>query len=310
MSVAPFLAVAIQYRASVDDYATAGTFSAAMHERMEAVRPLVQPDLPTLVALPEDIGLGLLLCDMLPLVRGCSSLLEAVGVLVEACRGEIEQDPAARDLTPVQGMLRVLTRRKVEPVYRCVFSGLAREYGVYLSAGSAPMLRNGAGAPGNGSYFFAPDGTLLSRQLKVHLMPIEGDEGVGMSAGLLRDLETVNLPFAQVGVAICLDAFQEDILSILNSLQSDVLVQPSFNPEPWTDEKAEDWKGSSWKAVQTSPNLRVALNPMMVGGFFDLQAEGRSSISVSAARTPDGTGYVARASTHDANDIVSAVVSW
>jgi hypothetical protein len=48
----------------------------------------------------------------------------------------------------------------------------------------------------------------------------------------------------------------------------------------------------------------IGVNPMGVGGFFDVRAEGQSSIVAPRARTPDGSGYLARAKSKDQEEIL------
>ncbi|WP_324667838.1 nitrilase-related carbon-nitrogen hydrolase [Geochorda subterranea] len=90
-------------------------------------------------------------------------------------------------------------------------------------------------------------------------------------------------PVGRLGVAICLDAFQEPVVERLVSAGADILVQPSANPGPWTPEQQLDWRRSAWTAVRRWPQLRWGLNPMMVGELLGLRFEGQSSI-VSARR--------------------------
>lgn len=306
---AAFLAVAVQYRATVEDYASIDQFAVAMRLRMEQVARHFQPGLPALVVFPEDIGLGLVLSADFPALRSCRTLEQAGRKLLLRHAAAVAQEQLRRPRAAVAALLKVLSDSHVERFYRETFSQLAREFGVYLCAGSAPIAPD-ARSPDvyNTSYLFGPEGALLATQSKTHLTEPEREQGLHLSAAPLDSSRVVRLPFATVGIAICYDAFQQGVIASLMEQGADVIVQPSFNPAPWTPEQAAEWETGLWCAVQNSTNLRAGINPMMVGGLFDVVGEGRSSIVAPGARTPDGSGYLARAETATQEEIVAAII--
>lgn len=308
MADSPFLAVAIQYRADPTDYATREAFLEAMRLRMERARIGFPPDLPTLVVFPEDIGLGLALTADFPALRGCKTLMDAGHVLLERYAGAVQTEQGRGGASAFSALLRVLSKAHVERAYRETFSTLAGEHGVYLCAGSAPLaLDEATGGVYNVSYLFGPDGALLGAQRKSHLVEMES-RALGLEAGSEAELGVIALPFATVGIAICYDAFHPGVVQALAGQGATVLLQPSFNPQPWTPEQAAEWETGLWHALQTTPGLRAGINPMMVGGLFDVVGEGRSSIVAPRDRTPDGSGYLARAASVDAEEVVSAII--
>lgn len=291
------------------DYASPEAFARAMRRRMESASSRFLPELPTLVVLPEDIGLGLAFTADFDRVLRCRRIAGA-GVILAArhlmavakwrVRGAISLNAA---------LLKTLSDRHIERVYRETFSRLAQEYGVYLCAGSAPIAFDPArAAVYNLSYLFAPDGSLILSQPKTRLLEQEGRRGLGLTAAQESDLQVARLPFCNLGIAVCYDAFFPSVIARLRTQGADVLAQPSFNPEAWTPEQERDWKNGLWSAVQTSPGFRAGINPMMVGGFFEIQAEGVSSIVAPVSRTPDGSGYLSRARSPIQDEIVHAVI--
>jgi predicted amidohydrolase len=309
LSGSPFLAVAIQYRASIQDYATPEAFAHAMRERMESVSRHFQTNLPALVVFPEDIGLGLVFTNDFSSILDCTKIAQA-GVILAArymlavgrwkMRGAISLNAA---------LVKTLSDNHIERIYRETFSRLAKEFGVYLCAGSAPIAPDLARATVyNLSYLFAPDGSLILSQPKTHLLEQEAKNGLGLTAARESELQVVSLPFCKLGIAVCYDAFFPSVIERLRNLGADVLVQPSFNPCVWSREQELDWKNGLWKAVQSAPGFRAGINPMMVGGLFDIQGEGVSSIVAPASLTQDRSGYLIRACSPHQEEIIYAVI--
>jgi predicted amidohydrolase len=303
----PFLAVAVQYGLELANYRSEEAFAASVRCCLDAI-PWVS-GIPTLVAFPEDIGLGLILTGDYDSVADAGTLREAGAKLVTRHAGEVATGVMRHRMPVNRALLSILSQRHVERMYRTVFSAAARDYGVFLCAGSAPLHYGIAGNEvRNVSYFFGPDGVLIGAQSKTCLMEIEADGGLSLSAGRIKDLQVFRLPFAAVGVAICLDAFQPEVVKWLVSHGADVLVQPSFNPGPWTADQAAEWETGLFRAVQAHPEIRAGINPMMAGRLFDVQGEGRSSIVAPIAETPDSSGYRVRAASPTEPEVVWAEV--
>ncbi len=291
------------------DYASPETFARAMRERMESARSRFLPDLPTLVVFPEDIGLGLAFTADFEHVRRCRRIARAGVILAARHLMAVTKWRVRGAISLNASLLKTLSDRHVERVYRETFRRLAQEYSVYLCAGSAPIAFDPAqAAVYNLSYLFAPDGSLILSQPKTRLLEQEGQRGLGLTAARESDLQVARLPFCHLGIAICYDAFFPSVIARLKTLGADVLAQPSFNPEAWTPKQERDWKNGLWSAVQSTPGFRAGINPMMVGGLFDIQAEGVSSIVAPASCTPDGSGFLSRARSVDQDEIIHAVI--
>lgn len=287
--------VSVQMRVALEDYQSVQRLATRVDQLIASAKRQVPPNTPTLVVFPEDVGLGMLFLDDYEAVQGCRSIYEAAGVLFQRYAEPVRRLVEAHRVSPTRALLLTLGGR-LESRYRQLFSRAARQHRVTLVAGSAP-LPNSQRRPEvyNACYVFDPQGRLILRQHKVNLIPLEGQEGMGLSAGRMEDLRVVDTPVGKLGVAICLDAFHTEVIEALVQRGAHVIAQPSFNPLPWTPEQAESWRESLWRACQRHPAL-IGVNPMMVGKLFDdVVVEGRSSIVAHASLTRDGSGYLALA---------------
>lgn len=305
-----FRALAVQPHWSAEDFASAEAFRAWLRGQLELVRPHLAPDRPNLVVLTELNGL--------PLV------LRGVPLAVRA--GTFERAALLLFLRHLPRALPVLLRERVSPIraLQLALSGenarlyletcrdLAREYGVYLCCGSAPMprfrleggrVRREAGVLHNETVLLDPQGDLIGVADKVHLTPAEEAGGVDLTPGPLEELRVFPTPVGDLGVAISLDAFREDVTSRLEAQGCTVLLQPDANGAPWTDleglppdpENVRDqpvaWLESSWQATTRGRSIRYAVNPMVVGNLLDLTFDGQSAITGRAEDAPEARSY-------------------
>lgn len=165
---------------------------------------------------------------------------------------------------------------------------------------------------------FGPDGTWIGATDKVFLTP-GAESRMGLSAGRIEDLRPVRTPLGPVGVAICLDAFYDEVIARLDGLGTRVLVQPSANMAAWSRPWPSDpslREGEAWwryglpRAVRGRLSLRYGVNPMMVGSALGLRPRGRSSIVTSGPGGDSGlpVGVLAAAERDDEEGFVRAVV--
>jgi hypothetical protein len=101
--------------------------------------------------------------------------------------------------------------------------------------------------------------------------------------------------------------FFPEIVDKLVAEGSQILVQPTFNPQPWDAWQEEDWKRGLWTAVGTPPAVTAGVSPMMVGGLSDVGVEGVSSL-IGGSFDPPANGYLAQAANPTEADIVAAEV--
>lgn len=310
-SARAFRVVAVQPRWAASDFVSAPAFQAWMRAQLEAARPLTTPDLPTLVVLTELNGLPLVL-------RGAGWATRL---------GTFERAATALFLARMFRTLPIVLRERVSPIRALQLAGadantalylrtcrdLAREYGVYLCCGSAPMpryrlmggrLRREPGILTNQTVLLGPAGELIGVADKVHLTPSEEVGGVDLSPGDLAELRVFPTPVGDLGVAISLDAFRADVIGRLEAQGCTVLLQPDANSQHWTDleglppdpARVRDlpvaWLESSWTATTTGHNIRYAVNPMVVGNLLDLTFDGQSAITGRAEDAPELRSYV------------------
>lgn len=303
--------IAVQPHWRATDFTSAAAFRAWMRAQLEAARPHVAPDRPTLVVLTELNGLPLVL-------RGGGW---ALGLRT------FERVAGALFVSRLPRTLPVLLRERVSPVralqladsaantalYLHTCRDLAREYGVYLCCGSAPSpryrrrgrtLEREPGVLTNQTVLLAPDGTLIGAADKVYLTPDEEAGGVDLTPGRLGDLRVFPTPVGDLGVAISLDAFRLDVIAHLDARGCTVLLQPDANGAPWTGyeglppdpahprDQPEAWLESSWAVTARQQGIRYAVNPMVVGNLLDLTFDGQSAITGPPDEAPQPRSYV------------------
>lgn len=291
-------------RLDVSDFFTAEAFAAKIDRLMAQVHKRLDPTDHTLVAFPENVGLMLIAQGLQKDLVAVSTVQEAIGRVVRRLLVPTAWLRLRHRLSWVPAIF-LYRHRTVASTYFRVFSRAARKYGVWIVAGSVPVppyaMADGkvlweAGwlAPRihNSAFLFAPDGKVVGRQDKVHLIDLEQEEGLDLTPGSLDDIRSFPTPFGRIGIAICLDAFETDVIDALVHSGADILVQPSANPGPWTPEQQTDWLRSSYQQVYQERHFAYALNPMMHGTVWDIPFFGQSSIVAQDASEPRH-GYAA-----------------
>ncbi len=286
-------------------------------------------DAPKLVAFPEAIGLPLLLTlSRYAEVSNHTRLTDvALTLLKREWRAVLQATLKYRAFGPQAFFLA-----RALPAYRAyagAFAKAAYRTQTTIVAGTSflPTVTDEASRGlhiaesrvENAAYTFAPTGSVLGRSAKRYLTG-----GLESRLGLSRALESprvLETPAGRVGVAVCLDGFYGNVLEALDGAGAQIIVQPSANFAPWTRRWPPDEtysEGEAWltfglrRGVWGRQNIRYGVNPMLVGGLFDLRAEGRSSIVANLrfrdAETDGYGGIVAMAERHDGEEIVRAEV--
>lgn len=297
--------VAIQQRLDAQEYADLSRLERRLAALVEAGLRQLPGDLPTLVAFPEDAGTLLAFADDGDLLTAPKELAGAVRALALRHLWGITRLRLTRRVSTIRALFLERAAR-AHQAYVELFGGLARRYGCYVVAGSAVFpdhhLERGQARllPGksafNTSYLFGPDGTVVASQKKVHLVDLEGEGYLDLTAAPRDSLHVVPTPLGRVGIAICFDAFHEDVLHRLREQGVQILVQPSANPGAWDDWQRDDWVRGSWQAVLEGQGRPLyAVNPMMVGSLFDLAFEGQSGIFTAHPSLGREAGYAGRA---------------
>lgn len=281
-------AYAIQARFDPHDYTSTETFKRKIEELMSKADSTEKLDRKSLVVFPEDIGTFLVFLD---------EDLEKVESVEEAVKNVLMRNfpkllflMLSKKLSPKKALLTVKWK-KVWNTYRATFAKFAREYHTYIVAGS--LLEPQKRRIYNTSYLFGPDGWIIGKQSKVHLVEIE--KALGVDPASIESIRVYETEVGRIGITICFDGFHNDVVRRITRLGANIMAQPSANPEPWNERLEKEWRTGAWKMVQEYKELEIGINPMAVGRFFDLVFEGISSIVAKKERTPDGSGYLARA---------------
>lgn len=322
--------IAVQAQLRLSNYRSPRAFAAWILELSErAVEGL--DDAPKLIAFPETIGLPLLLTleHYADVSRHTHVTGAALLLLRRRWRGVLRAAVHHRVLGPQALLLApaLLAYR----AYVEAFSWAARYTGATVVAGSSflPHIENEAarglhivgGRVQNVAYTFAPTGTIVGRSSKRYLT--RGLESrLGLSRAPAENLRVLHTPAGRLGVALCLDGFYSSVLDTLDGLGAEVVVQPSANYAPWTRRWPPDpaySEGEAWLSlglragVRERQNIRYGVNPMLVGGMFGLQAEGRTSLVANPrfleAETDGYGGILALAESFDQEEIVRAKVA-
>lgn len=312
----------------VADYWSAASFETKMRRLVQRAAPASTDAPPTLVAFPEDVGLMLVLQGMEATLAGAATLSEAVGKVTRARLWPTLWTRLRRRVGWVPALF-LERHATIAETYFGTFAKLAREFGVWIVAGSVVLppyaihdgqvdWRSGplSHRVHNTSYLFAPDGRVVGKQDKAYLIEIE--EALSLTPGRTDDLQVLETPLGRVGIAICFDAFQGPVNERLRAQGAQILVQPSANPGPWDTDQQIDWLRSAYHQTCEAQHFTYAVNPMMNGALWDLEFFGQSSILTrhtedttpqSYADLPHLSGFLRLAATDRDEDVLVAQVA-
>ena len=295
--------VAVQARLDLERYASFSRFRAAMSDLVTRACKASDASLPTLIVLPEGIGLFLSFAPYYyDELRGRRTVAEAVWRV--ALRHWPGYAPTALRYRVI-GLRTALLRHAPEAreAYVSTFSELARREGVYIVAGTsflpevderplhAPRIR------GRDVYnvapFFGPGGNLLMWTTKQHRAS-RWERRFAFAEGKPTDVYPAETSLGKVGVLVCHDSMRGELLQRCDALGTRVLAVPAYNLAPWqalvrgteiTHEQAWLDRGLP-SLIQGRENIRYAVCAMLVGGVFDLRSEGRSFICENVGSGP------------------------
>jgi predicted amidohydrolase len=165
----------------------------------------------------------------------------------------------------------------------------------------------------NSAFIFSPfnGGEILGVIDKFHLTD-EDKTLLQVTSGTLESSLTYSLgpPMGEttgegqqgvnVCVAICYDAFFDDVLTFHDQQNCSVLIQPSYNTQPWASYvnststpvywQPDDWTRSTFASVSDRyPSIQYNVNAMQVGNLLDLPADGQSTITKKSMTFPNDT---------------------
>ena len=320
--------VAVQVRASLEDYASGDAFRRRMAGLMERAASTVDFSLPTIVVFPETVGLWLsFVPEVYHQIRDCTTIRQA---LVRGIPRNLGRFLGAcwRYRTVGVPTIFLETALQAEAIYHETFSELARRYGCYLQAGTIyiPPIEDepvkGRHTVGrkvyNIAYLFGPNGLCLQRVPKRNLSP-PLEHKFGFHRGPRTELHPIDTPFGRLGILICYDGFHELLVEHYDSLGVQIVLNPSHSDRNWEQPAGFNsviTVGEAWERHGVAPliqgrlNIRYAVVAMMAGRVLDLEGQGCSHI----ARNTGEVGaraerfLLAKASSHTGEEIVSATV--
>lgn len=233
-----------------------------------------------LVVFPEDSG-----TPLVGLVPGIEKLA-AKGIDAAVA------DMAGADVK-VAEVFRVISPA-VKRIYETTFSTLARAFRVYIITGSA-FLEDDDGRMRAIGYFYGPDGEVIAKQRKLHLVPVEAAWGFEPGS----DLEVLDTPLGRIAFPICMDATYFETFRIARLRGADIVVIPSANNEEYLF-----WRTMRgiWPRVQESQVLGVSA--AAVGNLLGIPFTGRSGLLAPLEMTPSGDGWLVRAASFDQEEVV------
>jgi len=306
-------AVAVQMEFAVGHYLNEKAFREKISQVMKDIDGMVGLNENSIVIFPEDVGTMLVLMGSEKSLLETDKLADAAGRMVRAHLFKV-LGTRLKCRAGWAPSLFLLKSKMMQRVYVDTFSEVARDYSTHIIAGSTalPKFRQvrGEWIPLDGnvyntSYTFDPKGQIIGVQRKVHLIDIEKRQ-LGLKPAELDEISVFKTLWGKIGVAICCDCFFTDVVERLIQGKAEILIQPSANPEAWTEKLAEEWKTGCWQSVQKYKTLKYGINPMAVGKVFDLAFEGFSSIVAPMEKAPDRGGYLATAKSYNREEIVTA----
>ncbi|WOX06181.1 carbon-nitrogen hydrolase family protein [Microbulbifer pacificus] len=299
--------VSIQPYLTPDDYASAERLQRKLHEYLQRARDAGLLSAKSLVVFPEHIGTWLVAegeSFMVFSSRRTDTALfwSALGNLPQFARLLMEE--TATD--PFAAALFKSKSAEMAGQYQQIFSGLAREFGVTLVAGSIvlpdPKIEDNRISlrPGplyNNSFVFYADGGVAGPVRKNY--PIDSEQPFIQPGD--RDLPIFQTPLGRLAVLICADSWYP--YSWQQIASADIVAVPSFSSpsgiwqKPWAgyngaatpiDVDRQDIgrlsEGEAWLKYALAGrggHIRAGINTFLRGDLWDLGDDGRTTAIIN-----------------------------
>jgi len=297
--------VAVQAKPTLSDYRDHAAFHEKIATLMDVVAREADLSIPTLVAFPELVGMYLAFVPHYwDDLAGESNLEAAATKIVMQNIMSVPEEARTSPEAAARHLLFLQHAVETEAAYTATFSSLAREFGVYLAAGSIalPPVEEEPSKGGrhvadaahiyNTAYLFSPRGVCINRVPKVNLVP--GFEERVFDPAPASSLVPADTAIGRIGTLVCFDGFHETLVERYDAQGVQVMLKPSYNMHPWntpwpfdeTKLESENWLNTGCPSIiQGRENIRYGVNAMMVGAVFeDTTAEGLSSIARNTGR--------------------------
>lgn len=178
-------------------------------------------------------------------------------------------------------------------IYIETFSILARRFGIHLMAGSIILPEDG-GRLYNCAHLFAPDGSLIGTQRKLHLFTSE--EG-WLTPGV--ELRVFDLPFGRVAMPICMDYTFWETTRLAYLAGAEILIDPTAD-----DAGDNEWLAARGVRMRVQESPCYGLHVCIVSDVFSLHWRGRSSVYAPVGLLPPGQRALAQAESDDREQVV------
>jgi len=144
----------------------------------------------------------------------------------------------------------------------------------------------------NTAFIFDPQGNIVHSVSK-HFLTDEEITVLNLSSAPISSNLAFDLPgMGRLCIAICYDAFYQQIITPLDEQGCVTLIQPSYNTGIWASYEnlywqPEDWQHSTWGSIQSQyQNILYNVNVMIVGNLFDSYADGQTSVHMKSNQSP------------------------
>ncbi|MCL5014720.1 MAG: hypothetical protein M1493_12205 [Firmicutes bacterium] len=299
---------AIQPYMTLADYATTSQFYHKMDILMQRIASRRDPHIPALAVFPEDLATFLVLSDNLNLISGAATMDEAFSRIGRKLWPSLLEQMLSHHTLSLRQAFFLLTAPKVWRVWHSTMSRLARQYEVYLVAGSALLPENARGYQSetftshsnrifNFSMTINPSGDVIHTTRKVNLVPTQEDTLDLSSGSLSNALQSFTIDNVLCATAICYDGFRiphtsreprfTPLLPLMDQQGVRIVAQPSANPwwwnEPWPFNprltRREQWtKEGAFSLLTQFTNISVIVNPQLLFHALDIHFDGPSAI--------------------------------
>ena len=215
--------VAVQAKPTLADYRDHAAFHGKAASLMAAVAREADLRHPTLVSFPELIGMYLAFVPHYwDDLAGETNLEMAATKIVMKNITAVPEEHRTSPEAAARHLLFLQHAVETEAAYVATFSSLAREFGVYLAAGSIALppvdhepSKGGAHVADaahiyNTAYLFSPRGVCLNRVQKVNLVP--GFEERVFDPAPPTGLVPADTAIGRIGTLVCFDGFHETLV--------------------------------------------------------------------------------------------------
>ncbi|GAW91797.1 nitrilase-related carbon-nitrogen hydrolase [Calderihabitans maritimus] len=211
--------------------------------------------------------------------------------------GLMEEEELKVTAQGFQGKVALLER--LEDKYEEIFSELAREFSMYLVAGTVPVMREGGVF--HLAVLYGPEGKQILGQMQTHLSREE--EELGFNRGV--ELETAETEIGRIGLVVGTDVWYPEVSRILTLQGAELLVALTAVAEPYNP-----WVqlAGMWQEVQQ--NQVFAVESPFTGRWRDCRYAGCATIYAPCEITEGEQGFLAKSDKPTGSQLVVGELAW